>query len=183
VIARVHARKRVQERNRADLEGVVAVLLLAFAQEAEGGGEGYIDLSLDAIRDSIRARDPDSTIDRSTAGRLLKRVKEGDDACGFALVREIRRNRDGQNPAGRYRPGADLRATEWGAALPQDAEEDAPPPRTEPITMRVFGLGGRSVEVFPPPKPRGRPRKGAENAAAAAEEQAEPPGEGEAPPP
>lgn len=154
ILEALNAQKRIQARNRVDIEQVVTVLLLAF-QQAE---EGYIDLSLDAIRDSIKARWPDSQIDRSTVGRHLKRLKDGDPACGYSLLHEIRMDRSGAIPAGRYRPGPDLRATAWGAVLPQDTCQDARV-RTEPMKMRVI-KGGRlqTVEVGIA-KPRGRKRR------------------------
>lgn len=136
VFEALNAHKRIQARNREDIEQVITVLLMAFQQ----ADEGYIDISLDAIRDSIKERWPDSLIDRSTVARHLHRLKENDPACGFSLLQEIIMDRNGLNPASRYRPGSDLRATVWGAGLPYDDCQNANV-RTEAMKMRVIKAG------------------------------------------
>ncbi len=149
----LNTHKKIQTRNREDIEHIIYILLLAFKQSVEG----YIDLSQEAIRDSIRTRWPDADVDVSTIWRHLRRLKEGDSACGFSLLQSIRVDRSGQNYAARYRPGADLRKTPFGATLPVDACEDAPERTSGPLEMEVISrVTGKIETVDLSPKQRGR---------------------------
>ena len=101
---------------------------------------------------------PSSTIDRSTVQRLLKRIKQDQPDCGFALIQEIIIDQ-GYTRVARYRPGADLRATSWGTKLPVDDNVDEQPSRTEPLTATVWKFGKLATEVIPARAPRGRKKK------------------------
>jgi hypothetical protein len=149
----LYAHKKIQARNRADMEHIIYVLLLAFRQSAGG----FIDLSQAAIRDSIQARWPGAEIDGSTIWRHLHRLKDGDPACGFSLLQEIRMDRAGQNPSTRYRPGPDLRYTAFGATLTVDQCQDAPERAPGPLEMEVrSAVTGKTETIDLTPKRRGR---------------------------
>ncbi len=156
IISALHARKSIQVRNRAEIEHLVFALLYAF-QRAE---QGYIEVSLDRLCDAINARWPDSFLSRSTASRHLRRLKLGEDACGFSLIEEIKMDRFGWNPGSRFRPGPDLRATDWGRKLPVDECIDARDRAHIKLRQRVV-VGGclitRVIEYQQPQRGR-RPK-------------------------
>jgi hypothetical protein len=151
IITALHQHKRIQDRNRADVEHLIYVLLLAF----QTSGEGYIDVSLDKLAASIVERWPDQACDRSSINRYLKRMQLGCPECGFSLLEEIQVNRAGMNPPRRFRPGPDLRATSWGKALSLDNCVDFSPRRG-----RVMRAGRLTTVHYGQTPQRGRKPKG-----------------------
>ena len=153
----LHAHKKIQSRNRQDIEHVVHVLLLALKQSQKG----YIDLSQQTIRDSIRSRWPDAEIDVLTVWRHLRRLTNGNPQCGFSLLQAISIDRHGQNMASRYRPGPDLRQTSFGASLRLDDCQDFMAPQTWPKIEVRSAVTGKPVVIDFTPKKRGRKPKNA----------------------
>ncbi len=153
ILERLHAVKPIQPRNRDDIERLVAVLLIAFTADVANERRGVVDLSLDDLVSIMRSRWPETGVNRDQIRRYLRRLTDGVEGCAFSLIGRAGDNR-GWTKAARYRPGPDLRVTEWGRSLPTDTHQPQllAPLRVEPLRYRVQG----GTHVFEAPKKRGR---------------------------